>query len=233
MNKISRLIALVAVLFCTATIKADIYSDGLKTLVENQVIPNLNLGDINKLGGIDNVVEKIAPYYRDNMSEAEFTKMVNYYQNPKFLAISSKISEKSKASIEQFVPTMMSTGMQIAQGGSAANIEAKECSAEFKAAYDRYYRVSGADGILTSLEAAFNEMSKNLPSQASAMFTRLLDYMKVNIPTFTRNMMVDSVTVEELNYLCEVEKESFYAPMMKAQDAMMKSLPSFAQSFIR
>lgn len=226
--------------------KADVYTEGLKTLMMNGGVNILNTEQLSKLsvatGGsadqfVDDMVEIISPYYRDNMSEEEFKQMLAFYQKPEIIAITKKLADGSNASLDQLSKDIMARVMQMMQGGEMEPIKVEGCSEEFIKAFDRFYTLSNTDKSMESAMAfvnqMFNRMKQSIPAgqqeQFMTMMNKLLSFMKENMKPLTMMVLSKSLTVDDLNTFCTVTDEPFYPAMQKVYDAVAADMPAIMQ----
>lgn len=236
-------IAFIMSLGVFAADKADVYTDGLKIMVKNGGFNALNTEQLSKLstatGGnaeqfIDDVVEIIAPYYRDNMTEEEFKQMLAFYQKPEIIDIMKKVSKGANTSQEELAQKFMPQMMQLMQGGEVEPVKVEGCSEEYIKAFDRFYSMSNTDKAMESAMAVvqqmFEGMKKNVPAeqQDAIMNTlnKLVSFMKENMKPITMMILSKSLTVDDINTFCTVADEPFYPAMQKVYNAVADDMPA-------
>lgn len=240
----------IALLFITFTLslgafaqdKADVYTDGLKTLMKNGGVSIMNTDQLAKIsaatGGdaekfFDSMVDIIAPYYRDNMSEEEFKQMLAFYQKPEIAAIVKKMAEGSSVTQEQVMQNIMPQMMQVMQGGEVEPIKVEGCSEEFIKAFDRFYTMSNTDksmeGALAFIKQMFEGMKQSMPvgqqEQIMSTMDKILAFVKTNVKPITMMTLSKTLTVDDLNAFCSVSNEPFYPAMQKVYDAVAADMP--------
>lgn len=249
MKKLSTIVAIVAMLFVSSYSKADVYTDGIKAMINSGNISMLNTSQFQQMSQmtgkqfnetefVNNIAETLASYYRENMTEAEFSKMVAFYNSEKIKTVSTKMTSNIGGMMEGAQQSIMPAMMTLMQGGTPDPIPMDNASEEFKQAFEHFYTVNNAEGISSQIVAVAGimteQMSDNIPEdfreQALSGMKSMLTYMKANMKTIMFNSLSKSTTVDDLNTMSSIEKESFYPSMMKTTNAIYADLPKILKN---
>ena len=100
-----RILVFALMLLNVAYAMADVYTDGLRKLLNSNAMEFLvgserlkilraadKSGDSLGEDPLNALVDLAAPYYRDNMTEEEFLQMVDFMMKPDYLAIGKKVT---------------------------------------------------------------------------------------------------------------------------------------------
>lgn len=243
MKKFPFIVALVAMLFSFSVAKADIYTESLTKMFTSGVLSGVDMESIVKQSGnqvdvnslIPKMAEAMAPYYRENMSEAEMKQLVDYYTSPEIVASAKKIVQEANNTQGAMMKDLGPALMQIMQGQTPAKPKPVEVDAAYKAAFDRYLEVNNVnenikatfDGLTGVLKMSMPSQNAEQEEQITSMFARLSSFMSENMGTVLLNAFHDKVTIDDLNTYNKIAELPFYEGSKKATTAMIKDLPNF------
>lgn len=238
-----RVFIIVLMLLNISFAMADVYTDGLKKLlnsnarellVSSEQLKMLQTAD--KTGnGIDEVFNMVAdimaPYYRDNMTEEEFLQMIDFLMKPEYSTLGIELSKMSIAN-GSYQQTIQSAVNIIVSGGKPEDVQLKSCSTTMKEKVERLFNEMDVDRtILVSMEQMFtllNAQAANAPAEKKEQVRKvcngMMDYYKNNYRTIIMNNYIDTVTEQELDVVLSITKESFYPSYKKACTAMSNGL---------
>ena len=241
------LITLAALLLNVSFAMADVYSEGLKKMMNAGAL-SLNLEKLRStfpdngqasagLDRLDDMVEIIAPYYRKNMSETEFTQMVDYQLQPEILAIQKSMLGNVN-DIGAMMQGMMDKVMTIAQGGNAEPIAEKDASPVLKEKIHRYFEMMDVKNTVTS---SMKSVKQVVLSQAAGnpqneqmitVFDRITNYMENNVSALLANIFVEKVSEESLDACLKMSDQPFFPAMKRANKAMLDDMPAIIEKII-
>ena len=239
-----RILVFALMLLNVAYAMADVYTDGLRKLLNSNAMEFLvgterlkmlraadKSGDSLGEDPLNALVELAAPYYRDNMTEEEFLQMVDFMMKPDYLAIGKKVTIMSIVNAN-FIQALKSVAKTLERGEKPADVQLKSCSPTMKEKMEWLYNEMDIDRTLSvSIEQMRNFLEPQVASvpadrkeQARKMFNGMMDYYKNNYRTIMMNNYIDAVTEQELDVALSITKEPFYPSYRKACTAMANGL---------
>ena len=241
------LITLVALLLNFSCAMADVYSEGLKKMLEAGAL-SIDLEKIRGafpgngqesagVGGLDGVVEIIAPYYRQNMTETEFAQMVDYQLQPEILAVQKSLLGNVN-DFGSMMQGMIDKVMTIAQGGSVGPIAEKDANPALKEKIHRYLDMMDLENAVASSmksakQVALSQAAGNPQNeQMMTVFDRVTTYIEDNIRAILVNLFIEKVSEESLDVCLKISDQPFFPAMRKANKAMLDDLPEIIEKII-
>lgn len=250
-----KLFFLAAMLLMSATaIKADVYSDGLKSFLNSGASSQL---DVNKLSAqlqqmgvdtttysaqqmLDDVVEILAPYYRQNFTEEQMQQFVQFYAQPQIVELTKKSAAATEMLQVQNQAILSDAIMKITTGQTPADIQPVQCSPAYLAAFDRYWEMADVETTLDkmtgALEGLFAGMQKGSEEEKKAgveMAGRLISYLKTNFRALTLNSLSGVLSEQDLVTFTSVMDQPFYPAMRKTNQSLVDDLPNFLSKIIQ
>jgi len=211
-----------------------------------QMAPDLT--EYMESGMLTDVAEIMAPYYRANCTVEEMKQMVEYLTAPEKIEIVKKMTSNMQANGEDMEQVLGPVMQSLMMGGEASKIEPLECSKEYEEAFNRLAKINSmekvakgsgnsvidaAKGSMKILKKVFAGMGEdnNMVEQLDAAMAQIEEpmkkvgeFMENNMLTIIRNSFIQNVSLEELNQLCEIEKQSFYPAYKRANEAMLDNM---------
>lgn len=241
-------------LMSTIAIKADVYSDGLKSFINSGASPQL---DVNKLSAqlqqmgvdtttysaqqmFDDVVEIFAPYYRQNFTEEEMQQFVQFYAQPQMVALAKKSVSVSEMQQVQNQAILSDAIMKITTGQTPADIQPVPCSPAYLAAFDKYWEMADVENTLDkttgALEGLFSGMLTGSAEEKKASMElagQLISYLKKNFRAITLNVVADVLSEEDLATYTSVMDQPFYPAMRKTNQSLADDMPNFLSKILQ
>ena len=241
------LITLVVLILNVSCAMADVYSEGLRKMMDagvfavspdNLKLPALSDGQpLIKADVFDNMVEIIAPYYRDNMTETEFTQMVDFQMQPEIIAIQKSLLGKLD-DLGVVIEGMQDKIMVVAQGGKADPIAEKDADPRLKEKIHRYLDVMDTKNTVTASMKSVRQMlmshAENNPmsEHMMAVYDRITGYVADNISAVLTNIYIDNATEKSLDVCLTISDQPFYPAMKKANEAMLEDMSNIISKII-
>lgn len=240
-KSIATLFLLIVSLLSVPTVKADVYTDGIRTLMADGNLFGINSKDFSMMSMIpgnkkltaseltDVLIDIITPYIRENMTEKELSQMVEFYSQEDVKTANAKVAQAALDNNDAFNGDVI---MEVLQGGSPRDIETKQCDAEFMAAFERYFKVKNpeeiyphlAEPMTKSVKQMLPDIPKEFEEQIATGIKQVLNYMKRNTKAMMLNQLVGKVTPAELNLLASEADQPFYAASDKAAKAVISNM---------
>lgn len=240
MKKLSFIVAFIAMFLNANVMRADVYSDGINQLLNDQVMASPLQGKLpsnveeKKFIGI--VSDWMSDSFRQNMSEAEFKQMMEFYKQPKILEASKKIVSISLGNLDDpYLQELLRPNiMKIIKGENAEDLKAPECSADYLASFEKYWKLSDCE---EAMKSAFSSVTQMMNSQAGqdagkmAFMKNAMDYICRNSKNLVLTVFQRSIDKEDLDTFNSIGDQSFYPSYMKAEKALISGIPDIMKKF--
>lgn len=242
---------IVACILTGVAATADVYHDGLKSLIDNGMDKNFSrqqleevmikegktAKDVDKI--IDKTVDLIAPYYRQNFTEERFKQFLQFYSQPELIEVQQKIAMANAIVKNTNQTNLIKVMMQIQSGKTPSDIFPLPCSTEYDKAFVRYWKMSNMDETLDYLLALLELSTAAQPNDNSGKGKEqqqtlhiLIDYFKSNYQTLIRNSMIDVVSEQDLLLYTSAMDQPFYPNLMKVQESLTNDIPNFLTNVV-
>lgn len=223
----------------TTSVKADIYTDGLKKLTDmgtasldtKTIVETLrNAGIDEKSCSVDTIINGIiqleAPYFRQSFSEEQFQQYVNFYSQPQMVELTKKNVEATQRMTEVYQTTLMTAMTSLQEGKLPKDIPATACDKAYEQAFDKYWEMAKADEALNSGLELMSSIFEQQGQQGKDLLNMFTPYVKKNFRTAYRNAVIEVMSQEDLQLYTSVIDQPFYESMNQATANMLSDLPN-------
>ncbi|MCQ2311917.1 MAG: hypothetical protein MJZ84_00495 [Paludibacteraceae bacterium] len=238
-------IALLFVLFLSSmslSVKADIYTDGLKKIV-SEGMSAYNLDDmvsalrnagvseetISLEDIIDATVDVMANYYRECFTDEMFEQYMTFYSQPEIAALTKKNVQFTQLFQGKLNTFLVSTMTSLQAGQLPSDVKAVRCSKGYKAAFEKYWEFSNMDLAVSAISSILEQSFKNENAQTNAVGQMVIAYFEKNVPVVTRNALLDVMNEEELKLFLSVTEQPFYESLSKVNNTFTEKLNEFTE----
>jgi len=193
-------------------------------------------------GLIPDMAKIMAPYYRENCSKKEMKQMTEYFTSENNIDLIKKMVSSAQTNNtkmqEQLAPAIQS----LMSGGTPNALEQMECSKEYEVALNKLVEImsiekmakGSGDAIGKVFQSTMQIMTRMLENmgeadagsqvndaiaQMEAPMKAMGEYLNGNMITIVKNAYIQSLSIEDIQKLSEIEKESFYPAYKRAVEA--------------
>lgn len=232
------LITIVAMLLNVTVMMADVYTDGMKKLLNEGVLSGMNLKNL-PTADMEGVIEMLAPYYRENMTEKEFQQMMDFQMQPEILEATKQLMKNTadpQGMMQEIMPAMMS----LMQGGQPEPLKEKECDAKLKAKILRYIEITDVEKMTTTTlntvkKVIVTQMGGNVPQDQKEMaeksMTSVFDYMGSNVKVLIFNVLT-GCNEKSMDAFLSIEKQPFFPAYKKVGKAVLDDMPKIMTTIV-
>lgn len=241
-----------ALLLQFTTVKADVYTDGIAKLLENEAIATIGTNNMIQADGINAeslkkelgpiIVEWMAPHYRQNMSEDQFKQMVDYFLKPEYSKVWKKVMVAANANPNDMQNLISPTDMQaLATGGTISDLKLPDCDPKLLKEVQHALKINNMIEMLSAAispvkEMLLNQLSGNLPEeqkgQLIGMFAKMFDFAERNMGTIITTSLVKTATLDDMKVINAIEKESFFPSYQKANVELSKDVKPLMETLM-
>lgn len=238
-------IVLLLVLFLSSvslTVKADMYTDGLKKIVsegmsaynmDDMVTALRNAGVSEETLSVEDItditVAVMAIYYRKCFTVEQFEQYMAFYSQPEMAALTKKNVQFTQLFQEKLNTFLASTMAQVQKGKFPSDVKAVRCSKDYKADFEKYWDFSNMDFAVSALTNVLEQSFANENAQAKAVGQMIIAYIERNMPVVTRNTLLDVMNEEDLKKYLTVTEQPFYESLTKVNNTFTEELTEFTE----
>lgn len=232
-----KIVLLFALLLCSLslTVKADIYTDGLRKMVTEGMAtynPEEMMSALQNAGikkeylsyddVIDIMVDVLAMYYREGFTEEQFEQYMTFYSQPKMAAVLKKNIQFSKSLKQELESFMQTTALLIKCGMEPSDLKATHCSKGYQAAFKKYWEFNKYDYVLSSTVDALEQAVAEGDAQTKATMQAIIAYLKKNMSVVVRNTLLETMNEEDLKLFLTVTEQPFAESVTKVGEIFTK-----------
>lgn len=193
-------------------------------------------------GLIPDMAEIMAPYYRENCSKKEIKQMTEYFTSESNIDLIKKMVSSAQTNNtkmqEQLAPVIQS----LMSGGTPKDLEQMECSKEYEVALNKLVEImsiekmakGSGDAIGKVFQSTMQMMTRMLVNmgvedagsqvsdamaQMEAPMKAMGEYLNGNMITVIKNAYIQKLSIEDIQKLSEIEKESFFPAYKRSVEA--------------
>lgn len=179
----------------------------------------------------EDVLDIFTPYYVENVTEEQLQVLVDKMSTERGRTSMEHIS-KMAVSQETIAKIVMELLGPLMEGKNAQPVKAVPCSETYAKNFQTYYENSGVDMILSQLQQVLLAANTNGNEKEQKTMQEFFTSLQANMPVITRNMMIEVVTEDDLQFWVELSSMPEYEGVKAVIKQMMSDPLSLGKSIL-
>lgn len=227
----------------TTSVKADIYTDGLKKLTDlgvasldtKTIVETLRNAGIDEESCsvetiIDGLIQIEAPYFKQSFSKEQFQQYVNFYSQPQMVALTKKNVEATQRMTEAYQTALMTAMTSLQEGITPKDIPAIACDKAYEQAFDKYWELARADEAFNTGIELLSSIFERQGQEGKDYLNLLIPYIKKNFRTAYKNAVIGIMSQEDLLLYTSVIDQPFYESMNQVTTNMLSDMSNLVSN---
>lgn len=188
---------------------------------------------------MDDMADIVRPYYT-LLTDADCEKLAARIGTPEAQARLKRISRATANSQLEVGMSFQKISAQMMTGELPENIKRKSASDSWVRKFNRYAEIADLEGItasaLNNITQQMSTASAMLPDEQMAALSNMMrvlsDYLLINVKSMAHNIMVGSVTEEDLQFYIDTYSTPEGQHMIEGSRAMAKDALNMGQKIV-